>query len=139
MATSAPFQQRRLHLQVGAHSFLPVTLRIFCTQADQPSQWFGEPQLQELMELLHAEVPNTLPPLIAQRTPQRSVPMPLNGKHIAVCLTFLPTTSATWLVTNGGHDGNSSISPALAAVPFTLLCDVEPRQPVRRQRQTTLG
>ena len=83
------------------------------------------------MTLLHAECPQRLPPLLALKTPFRSIPEIIQCKTLQACITFLPTTSQTWLVTSG--------ATSLAAVPFTLLCDVEPRSSTgQQQRQTTL-
>ena len=134
-----PFQQRRLHLQVGADAFLPATLRIF-NDASGGTEWFSEEHLQDLMVLLHAEVSKQLPPLLAQRTPSRTVPTSASRGSLSTILTLLPTTSATWLVSHGSGQaqGGGLTSSALAAVPYTLLCDVEPREPARQQRQTTL-
>ena len=53
---------RRLHLAVGRESFLPVRLRVRAGEWD-----FGEPQLHELLSLLHEVVPPRLASLLSQR------------------------------------------------------------------------
>ena len=144
---------RRLHLAVGRESFLPVRLRVRAGEWD-----FGEPQLHELLSLLHEVVPPRLASLLSQRV--RSTPyehatlpgpatmregranahlsqVPTRDAHIAhgatltASLTYQPTSSALWLL------GTSEAGCARGAVPYTLICEVAPlteAQPRARSR-----
>ena len=125
---------RRLHLRVGANDYLPVRLTI----EDAESGWFGEAQLNELLSLLHRELPQLLPPVVAQRIPMRVDAEPCTGNTIHASVFFQPTAFTTWLVTTK--------QDSLTQVPYTLFAAVRLSQQraapsikphVRRRAQPT--
>ena len=126
-APPPPPQQRRLHLAVGEHAFLPALLRV------HHGDWLGEPQMHELMALLHAAVPETLPNLLQQRSTSRVHAQAIEADTLCARLTFLPTTSSCWLLCDGDEQQQQqqqhapATTTTMSAVPYTLLVDVEPR------------
>ena len=109
---------RRLHLSVGADSFLPTRLRVRASAISADEWIFGEPQMHELLRLLSQAVPPRLALLLQQRTPTRDT-LALRGDTLAATLIFQPTTSSLWLL------GNQEGEPTRTAVPLILLCEVE--------------
>jgi hypothetical protein len=103
---------QRLHLSVGPSQYLPVLLRL----QDEDDTWFGDPEMNELLSILHASVPSQLAALLQQRLPTSQQDVS-RGATIAVAMTFQPTTSRTWLICNKQESG-------LQSVPFVLICDV---------------
>ena len=55
---------RRIHLRVGADAFLPAQLAL----ADDGG-WFGAAELDELLALLHDELPRRLPEALKAQAP----------------------------------------------------------------------
>lgn len=105
--SSAP---RHLHLCVGPELFLPVVL----THVGP----LGEPQMLELMTLLHAEVPHRLPEALDRGGCVPSAAVTVQADTIQASLTFVRQNASCWLC---GDDAT------LKSVGCTLLVRVGPR------------
>ena len=85
LADAAPARRmRRIHLRVGPDAFLPAQLAL----ADDGG-WFGAAELDELLALLHDELPRRLPEALRAQAP--TPPVVCRGDTVQACLTFLPT------------------------------------------------
>lgn len=104
---------RRLHLRVSGQAFLAVLLRT----GDKLS--LDEPTLNELLSLLHVELPNRLPAVLEQRVPAR-IAATVHSTSLCARMQFVPSASSSWLVTD-----NASKASALSAVPYMLVLDVQ--------------
>ena len=114
---------RRLHLCVGRDLFLPTRLRVHAGAAvGESSEWiFGEAEMHETLGLLQQHVPARLAALLSQRVATRDT-LDARGDTLKTALTFQPSSASTlWLLGSAEADGR-----ARSAVPYTLLCDVEP-------------
>ena len=113
---------QRLHLSVGANSFLPTLLRVHAGGSGE--FLFGATELHELLAMLQTVVPPRLASLMQQRTPAREVIDGVLGDTLVASLTFLPQSSSLWLL---GSTSEQSDGRTRSAVEYTLLCDVRPR------------
>ena len=103
-----------LHLRVGPALYLQTRLRV----ANEGSAWFGASEMDELLALLHRQLPCLLPTVLAR--PQSFGPEECQGESMDVRLFFQPTSAKRWLL-------NGCDTTVLGAVPFTLLVDVHER------------
>lgn len=106
----AAAEERRFHLRVGPSQYLPTRLLTTCG-GDGGGPWFNE-----LMQLLHGQLPHSLPAALAQGGAV-SAPEIIRTATLEVTLTFVRSPGQNWLLSH---------SNALAAVPVELLVRAEP-------------
>ena len=109
--SSASVSSSRLNLRVGPSHYLPVALK---TRDDVTGPW-----LDELMALLHAEVPQRLPHALERGSAVAGPSAAVRADSIQATLTFVPRDSSCSLFCPDDDRG-------LSAVSTTLLVAVEP-------------
>ena len=106
---------RRLHLRVGPAAFLPAQLAL----ADDGG-WFGAAELDELLALLHDELPRRLPEALRAQAP--TPPVVCRGDTVQACLD----------ATDGGEVLFAAAQPGYTAVACTLLLHADRYDPKGR-------
>mmetsp|Transcript_50526 Transcript_50526/g.149069 ORF Transcript_50526/g.149069 Transcript_50526/m.149069 type:complete len:115 (-) Transcript_50526:22-366(-) len=88
--------------------------------------------MQELMSLLHAELPQRVPHLDLQGQMTPMQPELVLGDSLQATLTFVPNGTHCWLLSNGGKEEAQAAGGAAGALcatytplPYTLLLRVE--------------
>jgi hypothetical protein len=137
---------RRFHLRVSAKHYLRCLLKLGPATDDGGTDWFTDSEMQQLMAIIHEELPLRLPPLLERPNPTASHPEIVRGDSIQVCLTFIPNATKCWLLCEGEKEtqpdgaaaaASSSSKPpstpraglyptSYTAVEYTLLLNVEP-------------
>ena len=97
---------RRIHLRVGPDAFLPAQLAL----ADDGG-WFGAAELDELLALLHDELPRRLPEALKAQAP--TPPVVCRGDTVQACLTFLPTDGGEVLFAAAATEGYTAVACTL--------------------------
>ena len=96
---------RRIHLRVGADAFAGKL-----ALADDGG-WFGAAELDELLALLHDELPRRLPEALKAQVP--TPPVVCRGDTVQACLTFLPTDGGEVLFAAAATEGYTAVACTL--------------------------
>ena len=118
----------RFNLRVGPELYLRCQLKLG-EGGTRGANWFGEAEMEELMSMLHSELPRRVPQLSGSVPPEI-----VRGDSLQVCLTFVPNNTHCWLLSGGQDEPGEATSAAggthaqatYAPLSHTLLLHVEP-------------
>ena len=124
---------RRFNVRVSECSYLRCQLKLGPGGNDGGTTWFADGEMQQLMAIIHAELPRRLPPLLDRPQQASSHPEIVRGDSIQVCLMFIPFSTPCWLLCDSHGTGMQAGGQVLAPrrdtytpVVYTLLLIVEP-------------
>ena len=122
----------RFNLRVGPELYLRCQLKLG-DGSSRGAGWFADAEMEELMSMLHLELPRRVPLLSGSMAPEI-----VRGDSLQVCLTFVPNITNCWLLSGGQEESaeaapgagvtgdRASYAATYAPLSHTLLLHVEP-------------